>query len=513
MCTNLVDIFYIQFTLLLALTLSLVAMVFLLNRKSGEGKGLLLLCLSSSLLWLILETLLFMPLAIHTKILITQLQYLAIASAPMLYVLYCFHFLGLTGMLQSRRILSFFIIPLLTIVLAWTNGFHHLIWTSMAVISYQGIEVPKWSHGPMFYVYLIYCYCFISVSVLLCIRKARKLRNFFRYQALLIGLGALVPLVANIFYSFDLVPVKPLDTTPLAFSITNIILSIGFLLFRLEDLRPIARDTIFKGITDGLMVSNMQGDIVYMNTRLKALLDLGKDNNTGLQEDLVFNMFPELRRKGPFAGQTIYDPVYKLYFDVSKTLLTGRRRKKILTGKLYLFRDITQRKLLEEELRHLAQEDLLTGLFNRRSFLEQAEREMERVKRHGGSLSMLMVDLDRFKNINDRYGHQAGDYILKSFGGLCKELMRSCDLGGRLGGEEFGLLLPETDKSQALIFANRLRETFYSSPFTYEDITLEVSLSGGVAQWEGKDDSLENLIRRADKKLYQAKDEGRNRIC
>lgn len=507
------DIFQIQFILLSALTLSLVALILLLNRKSGEGKILLELCLSSSLLWVVLETLLFMPLGLEQKVFITQLQYVAIATAPMLYALYCFHFLGLLRILQLQWVLTFFTIPLLTAVLAWTNGFHHLIWRYMDIVYYEGIVVPKWTHGPMFYVYLFYCYTFISISAFLCIKKARELKDLLRYQALLIGLGAVIPMVGNIIYSFNLIPVKPLDTTPLAFSLTNIILSAGFLLFRLEDLRPIARDTIFKGITDGLMVSNLQGDIVYINTRLKALLDLKDGNLSGVHEDFVFNLFPELRREGPFAGQTIYDPVFRLFFDVSKTMLTGSGRKRKITGKLYLFRDITQRKLLEEELRHLAQEDLLTGLLNRRSFMEQTEREIHRLIRHGGSLALVMVDLDRFKKINDRYGHQAGDYVLEVFGRLCKEIMRTSDLGGRLGGEEFGFLLPETEAVRARIFAERLRESLAGYEFIYQDRKIEISLSGGVAQWEGKEDNLENLIRRADQKLYQAKEEGRNRIC
>jgi diguanylate cyclase (GGDEF)-like protein/PAS domain S-box-containing protein len=133
--------------------------------------------------------------------------------------------------------------------------------------------------------------------------------------------------------------------------------------------------------------------------------------------------------------------------------------------------DITERKLLEEELTRQAHIDYLTGVFNRRYFMERAEQELNRYKRYGNRLSLFMLDIDYFKQINDRYGHKVGDMVLTTLAQVCRSALRDMDFMGRMGGEEFAVLLPETDCKTAIEVAERLRELVARA---------QVALDGGL---------------------------------
>ncbi|WP_448189546.1 diguanylate cyclase [Azospirillum sp. sgz301742] len=178
-----------------------------------------------------------------------------------------------------------------------------------------------------------------------------------------------------------------------------------------------------------------------------------------------------------------------------------------------VIRDVTERKRFESELKILATTDPLTGLSNRRAFLSAAERELGRVRRYGRPAAVLMFDIDHFKRINDTHGHAVGDVALQRVAAACRELLRDSDLVGRLGGEEFGVLLPETDTASALDVAERLRAALAAAVVPApEGATLTLTASIGVAVCEARDGSIEQALGRADRALYRAKGAGRNRI-
>ena len=167
-----------------------------------------------------------------------------------------------------------------------------------------------------------------------------------------------------------------------------------------------------------------------------------------------------------------------------------------------------------DELERRAYIDFLTGLANRRHFLERAESELARTLRYGRELSLLMLDLDHFKHINDTYGHKVGDIVLNRFSELCRTALRDVDIAGRLGGEEFAVLLPETDWDQALEVAERLRTTILATQIPLgSGLPLRFSVSIGVAALADKDTNIDMLLHQADLALYRAKSEGRNRVC
>jgi diguanylate cyclase (GGDEF)-like protein/PAS domain S-box-containing protein len=175
-----------------------------------------------------------------------------------------------------------------------------------------------------------------------------------------------------------------------------------------------------------------------------------------------------------------------------------------------LFHDITDRKQIEAELVRLATTDALTDIANRRHFLELAEREMQRARRHGRPLSLLMADIDHFKSINDRHGHAAGDAVLKAYVAALRRALRQEDVLGRLGGEEFGILLPETDMDSALEVAERLRRLIGEMEVDVGGAVLRPTHSIGVAVLRPTGGSFAELMSRADAALYEAKQRGRN---
>lgn len=176
--------------------------------------------------------------------------------------------------------------------------------------------------------------------------------------------------------------------------------------------------------------------------------------------------------------------------------------------------DVTERKELERELEHQAHIDMLTGLSNRRHFFELAEKELSRARRHHEPLAMLMLDVDYFKQVNDTYGHDVGDTVLRKMGEICTGVLRNNDILGRLGGEEFAILLPETAMEQALETAERLRHAVADSGVqTRDGKGLHLTVSLGVASLESQDGNVDAILKRADEALYAAKNAGRNRVC
>jgi diguanylate cyclase (GGDEF)-like protein len=176
------------------------------------------------------------------------------------------------------------------------------------------------------------------------------------------------------------------------------------------------------------------------------------------------------------------------------------------------FRAYIQEKDAKEMVAYLANIDPLTKSLTRRHFFDIAETEFLRFKRYRRQLSILVLDADHFKNINDTYGHYAGDLVLRSLSLVILEQKRTQDTYGRLGGEEFALLLPETNLQQAKIVAERVQKAWSQTPSVVDGQLIYSTVSIGVAEANDQDQSFEDTLRRADRMMYKAKEAGRNRV-
>ena len=166
-----------------------------------------------------------------------------------------------------------------------------------------------------------------------------------------------------------------------------------------------------------------------------------------------------------------------------------------------------------EEVYQLATHDALTELYNRRHFVELVDKEIARALRHGRPLVMCIIDVDLFKPVNDQYGHIAGDGVLRQMAGLVRNFVRGEDIAARIGGEEFAVLLPESDLEAARAFADRLREAVAAASFELGGEDRRLTISIGVAGLAEGRRERSALMQAADAALYRAKEEGRNRVC
>jgi len=264
-------------------------------------------------------------------------------------------------------------------------------------------------------------------------------------------------------------------------------------------------------------------EIVFVNPAFVAL--------TGYQPQEVLGRNPRMFqsakttaeqrariRAALVAKQPVHETVYNHFKDGREYWLdmkivplrdgTGR-----VTHFASIERDITARKLLEENLTRQAMTDPLTELSNRRAFMEAVERELAGALRYRRPLVLAMLDIDHFKKINDQHGHDIGDAVLRSLAQITNSAMRSSDLVARLGGEEFAVLMPETEIDAATYALNRLRQRLMSQPVVVAGTEIRFSVSIGVAAASGTDGSVEGLLRSADEALYSAKNAGRNQVC
>ncbi len=168
---------------------------------------------------------------------------------------------------------------------------------------------------------------------------------------------------------------------------------------------------------------------------------------------------------------------------------------------------------LYSEMKRMAITDALTGMYNRRGLFEMGQREINRARRYSHPLSALMLDIDHFKQINDVYSHAAGDQVLRTLGQICRSQLREVDILGRFGGEEFAILLPETDGESAYHAAERLRQWVARTPVVTEKGIISITISIGVACATEELSDLAILLDQADTAMYAAKEAGRNRVA
>ncbi len=284
-------------------------------------------------------------------------------------------------------------------------------------------------------------------------------------------------------------------------------------------------------------LSQESGELTANNIDLKneleemvALYDITKEICKSLDEAKVFELFKEqigryvkvkdCKLLDKDTDLSAYNDYIIVPLEIDKTnagyLVAGgveeeyKDKFNILAQQFVLG---IKRAILYHRVQELAITDSLTGVLSRRHWLERFNQELERSKKFKYQFSFLMVDIDHFKTFNDRYGHLVGDAILRSISDRIKENIRQVDLIGRYGGEEFSVILTETDKEGALLAAERIRRAVEANDINIYDESLKISVSIGIAVFPGDAVRPETLIEKADRALYQAKQTGRNKVC
>jgi diguanylate cyclase (GGDEF)-like protein len=326
--------------------------------------------------------------------------------------------------------------------------------------------------------------------------------------------ASLAPWIGNFIYQAGLSPYG-IDINPFAMATSGPIFALALFRFRLFDLSPIARESIVEGMTDPVIVLDKGNRIAdYNGSAMSVFSGLGK-GAIGADVMEVLGRYPRLLEQIGKTGDAeirIYREGAALVYQSRVSPLYSRRKHPV--GTVITLRDITEKTELLTRLQQLATVDDLTGAFNRRHFMDRGSIEIDRARRHEKPCSVIILDLDHFKAVNDSYGHQVGDTALEHSAALCMNTLRPSDLFGRYGGEEFAVLLPETEPDAAERLAERMRETLAGTALSLGELEITVTASFGVAGADtvGPMDTLDALLGRADAALYRAKEEGRNRV-
>lgn len=510
-----VQITYWSLPSVAAIVLALIAYRDVRRHANLPGATALTYLCASVILWSAGQLLGTLTTDLSLKILASKLQYPGIALLPVCWLVFALTYARQWQSLSRPVLAALTVIPAITIALAWTNEWHHLLWADIQLNRSNGFAGLSIDYGFWFRVQTFYAYALIPAGTLL---LAYELSSSPRHRRALIAviLAPLTVAALNLTHLLGFNPVSFFDPTPLGFAIGVTLLTRGVLHSGLLELSPALHRQVIGQLADGVLIIDDTGRIVDANQAARDLLG---------PVDSAFLGQPLARYLSSASVSELIDA------DAGSLEVTlGPRTYHIRASRLQtapaqttavVFRDITERLEAERELRQVKQEmeqlaytDSLTGLPNRRAFMQRLREECARVRRHQSELSVILLDLDLFKDVNDTYGHDVGDRVLAHLARSIAASTRDCDTAARLGGEEFALLLPGSSLAGTRQVAERLRRTIAELRVPCgPGSACSVTTSIGIAAVTADSADWQDLLKRADLALYQAKAAGRNRVC
>ncbi len=447
------------------------------------------------------------------RLLVSKLQYVGIAFLPLAWLLFSLSAIKYKQYPGRKKILLMSVVPSITVLLALSNEYHHLIWQQISFDQHRVVA----EHGGWFMVHIAYSYTLIAISATLAAIEYIQ-HPGYKTELIAIILAPLTVLFANLNNLIGWLDFGGADTVSIAFSISSLLFFWVVLRDNYLQLVPVARAVLVENMQDAIVVLDEESHIIDANPSAIRLFNAGGRHIIGERfGDIVTDscMFKSLVESK--SSELVVGDRYLQALNTRISISAGE-----VTGSVIVMRDITELKVTQKklnettralqeanaELQVLANTDGLTGIPNRRFFFEQFATALSRQERTGGELCLLILDLDHFKRINDRYGHSAGDAVLRRVANLLKNTTRKHDIVGRLGGEEFGVIFTDTDIEGASDFAGRLRIAIQNS---HADGEVAVTASMGLTSAQA-DMAVTEIFDKADTALYRSKEEGRNRV-
>lgn len=446
----------------------------------------------------------------------SRIQYIGIATIPALWIMSALVYSDLEGWLNRRKIALILIIPLITIVLHFTDDYHHLYYAAVTINNTGPFPLLAIDKGPWYYVQMVYAFLILVFSSILLLNKWLKVEKTYRHQTTIMLVGSLIPWVGQLVYLLGKSPWN-LDIIPFLFTISGLIFVWGVFKYGLLDLVPVARGRVFESMSDGVLVFDASNRLVDYNAVGGSLFTTLNSQDLGKEAADLLGNHPDLLRKLLSSNDEQQhehllsleqDGVIKWYNCRISPILS---QSNLLVGNALVLTDVTVQAEKMEGLRTMATMDGLTNIFNRKHFFEQSCISIIDAKENQQQLSIILMDIDNFKKVNDTYGHQAGDITLQTITEICRNNLRPMDLLGRYGGEEFAILLLETSCGEASLVAERIRKKIAENQIWLDNELIQVTASFGVTSTRKMaDEGLDELLKRADQALYRAKAAGRN---
>jgi diguanylate cyclase (GGDEF)-like protein len=518
-----------------ACLLSLILIALIWRKRKVTGSKYLLLVGVAVVIYNLSYALDYSATTTEMKIFWAKWEYLGLYNLLPLLYLFILEYFGIVSQLRFRNVVILWLLPLVVILMAFTNELHGFIWSGFGEID-PITNLMVFYKGPYFGLGIIYQYIFGIVVFYTLIRQWIKFRQHsFRRQIEIFILAIFMPFLGNIVYISSLNPIPGMDWTPIGSFFSVVLIALSITSFRFLDLLPVARDLVFNLIQDGILVVDSQKRIVDWNPALINLIPK-LPVSIGKQVDLLFHFlgFDQISIENIHEVLNMELEITDPELRIMDVIITPLFRNRNFDGWLVIFDDETERRIatralekanktllqkldeiekLQIQLKEQAIHDPLTGLFNRRFFDEYFENELVRSIRANQPLSLLMIDIDHFKSVNDRFGHDVGDKVLELLGDILRSMFRKSDVACRFGGEEFLVLLPGLENDQAFNRAEALRQRFEKASREADFLYTQVTISIGISNFPLHADNARDLFRISDKALYQAKDKGRNTVC
>jgi len=421
--------------------------------------------------------------------------------------------------------------PVLITVAAMTNTSHLLVYRGSGAAGLTGSA--GWGYGPVFWWHTAYSYLAMVIGIGFVAWGWWKAPPAFRQQRLTILLATLIACAANLVYlarGFG----ELLDPTPFGFAVAGTVIFYAIFRQDLFTFSPVARALIIDQIGDAIMVVSPGGRVLDLNpTAVDMLRGMNPDAPANLVGASAQGLFGE-NIVSPGAQETellVEFASGRTEYQVRASLLIDRYHRDL--GTVFVARDMTEAnnqsrrlaaahgqlvrqvetiELLRADLAEQASRDALTGLHNRRHLVEEFASMIGAAEENDEPLSVALFDVDRFKSINDHYGHLAGDAVLVGLAELLGEQAPAGALVARWGGEEFLVALPGADPAVGLAFAEDLRSRCERNEIAVEGLMIRCTLSGGVAAYPGSGATMNDLFHAADASMYEAKNAGRNLV-
>ena len=489
--------------------------------------------------WAFCYAMITLSTSLETKRFWLKLENIGILTVPVFWFFFTLQYTRLDKWLNKYTASLFFIIPLASWVLLFSETWFHFYYSAVSAMPESGGPLVI-ERGPWYLIALVHSYLFNLLGMGLLIWQFIEYRNIYREQMAILVSAILIPWLTNVFYQVaselnSSSSTTLIDLTPISFTVTAFLISAGVFGLRLFDLMPIARHVVIEYIPEMVVVVDAHDRVLDANKTAQEWLGKTLDEIVGKDPMEVFSRWPELLNRFLASNETHQeiqipgDPPRTLDLNVSALY----NRFNILDGRVIVAHDVTEHKWLEndlqyanealirqlEEIQQLRDEleqqairDPLTNVYNRRYMVEFLENEIARAEREKLSVSIVMMDLDNFKQFNDSHGHKCGDVILQAFANFLLEHTRRADVVCRYGGEEFVILMPNTPHQIGYERAEMWRQDFSETPIEYEGIKFSITFSAGVATFPVHGHTGDLILQAADKALYRSKDSGRNKV-
>ncbi|MEN8701603.1 histidine kinase N-terminal 7TM domain-containing diguanylate cyclase [Bacillus infantis] len=438
-------------------------------------------------------------------------QYAGLPFISPITLVMVMRFTGLDRYLTSLNLIIFYTIPFISMVMVLTNDWHGLFYTQYHLHQEGSYLLVDMDVGFWYVIHGSFTFGSLFAGACMVVWYWKRAGFAYRRQLITMFAGLTIPMTASFLYLMGYSPYG-MDPVPMVMCLTSFLYLRSFFMDRLTA-APIAKERVFESMRDGVLVFAQDDVLVDYNPAAKEMLP-GLDSKL-IGENMKVVLQSAAGYSGAWAAGGSYSGIHKFEGEIEVYLQIHsfpiKRSSGELAGTTVILSNITKEVQLRQELEELAFKDGLTGIYNRTYFIEQSGRLLQEADAAGGTLSVILFDIDFFKHINDKYGHLQGDEALRHIARVSGSRLGGDSIFARYGGEEFVICLPGANLEAAAEKAEKIRAGIEEELLFSEKGMIPLTASFGAAE-TAPGMTLERLLHNADTALYQSKYGGRNRV-